>query len=119
MKTHYNRFPSSLKTWKEALIRCFEAFFREIPIQKIFLFGSHALDQANLESDVDLCIVTRDPESQISQAKRLRTVIGQIRDKPALSLVPISLPRLWEKQKAGDPFFLKILEKGICLAEED
>lgn len=32
---------------------------REFPVQAMFLFGSHALDRATPESDIDLIVVSR------------------------------------------------------------
>ena len=81
--------------------------------------ASHARGESTPESDVDLCIVTNGSEAQQSAARTLRRAIGRIRNKPALSLVPISQERLAEKRRIRDPFYETILREGVCLAEKD
>ena len=119
MIIHHESLPDSLPHQGRDLVACLTAFSSVVPVEKIILFGSHARGEASPESDVDLCIVARGIRSQHESACRLRRAVGRLRDKPPLSLIPISPERLAEKQRIGDPFFSTLLAEGICIADED
>lgn len=112
-------FPETLGDASEALAECIQAFADALPIERVILFGSCARGSTRPDSDVDLCVVVRGLRSQQQGARELRKAIGRIRNKPALSLIPISPERLQEKRRIHDPFFNTILHEGVCLAEED
>lgn len=92
---------------------------RAVPLRTVYLFGSHARGEARADSDVDLCIVADGADHQIEATQRLRQAVWDIREKPALTLVPIAPSRLEEKQAIHDPFFETILREGVALAAED
>ncbi|MEK6796193.1 MAG: nucleotidyltransferase domain-containing protein [Spirochaetota bacterium] len=98
------------------LTRCLEAFSSVMPIEAIYLFGSHARGEAGPDSDIDLCIVSTGAVHQLTAAVLLRRATREIRPKPAFSLLPIDPVRLKEKQSMGDFFFQTILREGIILA---
>ena len=83
------------------------------------MFGSYARGQNVKDSDVDLCLIVRGIQSQQEASRTFRRAIGRIRNKPALSLVPITPERLAEKQRIHDPFFETVMREGVCLAEKD
>jgi predicted nucleotidyltransferase len=87
-----------------------------MPIQTVYLFGSHARGEAGPDSDVDLCIVSEGAERQFEAAARLRHVMWGICPRPAFTLIPISPRRLDEKRRAHDHFFSTVLREGIELA---
>lgn len=114
------RIPASLSGCRDGLKACLNAFSQtSAAIERVILFGSHAQNRARDGSDVDLCIVMSGITSQFEAACRLRAAIGRLRNKPALSLIPISPERLAEKERNHDPFFETILKEGICIAEKD
>lgn len=119
MKVRSERMPVALNTHADGLQACIQAFDEVLPVERVLLFGSYARGENTPDSDVDLCIVTNGIETQQSAARTLRRAIGRIRNKPALSLVPISRGRLDEKRRIRDPFFETILREGVCLAEKD
>ena len=119
VKLRQERMPEALKAHAEGLLACIEAFDRTLPIERVLLFGSYARGESNPDSDVDLCVIMNGNETQQSAARSLRRAIGRIREKPALSLVPISSERLSEKRRIRDPFFETVLREGVCLAEKD
>jgi predicted nucleotidyltransferase len=90
-----------------------------LPIERVLLFGSYARGESRPDSDVDLCVIAKGIETQQSAARTLRRAIGRIRNKPGLSLVPISPERLIEKRRIREPFFETILREGVWLAEKD
>ncbi len=99
--------------------RCLEAMDRALPLQAVWLFGSHARGDARPDSDVDLCLVAEGAEQQVETAQRFRRAIWDIRGKPSMTLVPIAPRRLEEKQASGDFSFCTILSEGVPLATTD
>jgi len=119
MKYHWENLPPSLQAQREVLYQVIEAMNQVCPLQRIILFGSHVRGEASSDSDVDLCIVAEGSEEQVRAAIQFRRKLRDIRDRPALTLLPIS-PRRWqEKQVIGEPFFQTIEREGKTLAEND
>ncbi len=116
MKIMLDKLPASLQSEKDVLGRCIVAFSGVLEIEKIYLFGSHCRGGSQLGSDVDLCIVAQNVESQFKVAQALRKSTRGINRKPAFTLVPISVERLKEKQEKRDPFYRTILEEGVIIA---
>ena len=108
--------PPSLRDQADTLRKCLEAFERVMPLQAVYLFGSHARGEARPDSDVDLCIVSEGAKEQFAAAASLRRATRDIRPKPAFTLIPIAPARLLEKQRRGDHFFQTVLREGVKLA---
>ncbi len=119
MKLRLDNLPPSLESHRDTLARCLEAMNQALPLRRAILFGSHARGEARPDSDVDLCLVADGAERQSEAARRFRHAMGDIWPRPAFTLVPITPPRLAEKQAAGDHFFLTVLNEGVLLAAED
>lgn len=115
MKLMLENLPPSLRDQAETLRQCLEAFDRVMPLQAVYLFGSHARGDARPDSDVDLCLVSEGAERQFEAAARFRRATRGIRPKPAFTLVPIAPSRLREKRQCGDHFFQTVLQEGIPL----
>ena len=118
MKLALHNLTPSLLPQRDALRRCLLAFARNLPVDRVILFGSHARNEGFPESDVDLCIVSSAVRSQFDAARSLRRATRNIRPKPAFTLIPISPQRLQEKRDNKDPFFQTIEREGILLAED-
>jgi uncharacterized protein len=119
VKLLLENLPPSLASQRETLARCLEAMNRVMPLQAVYLFGSHARGEARPDSDVDLCLVAEGVERQLEAARRFREAIWDIWPKPALTLVPIAPQRLEEKKRVGDHFFRTVLTEGVALAAEN
>lgn len=119
MKIMKENIPASLNRHRAALSECLLAFDKVYPVERVVLFGSYSRGQADAQSDVDLCIVARGFDSQWKAACAFRKAIGRLREKPPLSLIPVSPSRLEEKRRQHDPFFETILREGVCIAEKD
>jgi len=111
--------PQSLRDQADTLRRCLEAFDRVMPLQEVYLFGSHARGEAGPDSDVDLCLVSKAAEQQFSAAARFRHAMWEIWPRPPFTLLPIAPKRLNEKKSRGDHFFHTILKEGIKLASKN
>jgi len=111
--------PPSLHDHTDAIRRCLEAFDRVVPLQTVYLFGSHARVDARPDSDVDLCVVSEGAKRQLEAAERLRHAMWDIWPRPAFTLVPIAPSRLREKRARGDHFFRTVLEEGVPLGADD
>ena len=108
--------PPSLHGERETLRQCLEAFDRVMPLQAVYLFGSHARGDAGPDSDVDLCIISEGAGHQHQAAARFRHVMWDIWPRPAFTLIPISPRRLAEKRACGDHFFRSVLQEGVQVA---
>ena len=108
--------PPTLGAHADAIRRCLEAFDRVMPVEAVYLFGSHARGEARPDSDVDLCVVSEGAERQLDAAAKLRHVMWDIWPRPAFTLIPISPDRLRQKRARRDHFFRTVLEEGIQVA---
>ena len=115
MKILLDNLPLSLQDQAETLRQCLLAFDQVMPLQAVYLFGSHARGEARPDSDVDLCLVSESAERPLAAAVEFRRAIRGIRPKPAFTLVPIMPARLREKRQKGDHFFHTVLQESIPL----
>src|SRR4051794_4826958 len=74
--------PPSLTPHRETLRRCLEAMHRALPIEQVFLFGSHARGEARADSDVDLCLVAPGATRQIEAGNRFYSALWGIWPRP-------------------------------------
>lgn len=116
MRLMLEKLPPSLRGHADAIGKCIEAFERVMPVQAVYLFGSHARGEAREDSDVDLCIVSVGASRQLAAAARLRHAMWDVWPRPAFTLVPISPQRLNEKRARRDHFFHTVLTEGIQVA---
>ena len=89
---------------------------RVLPLQEVYLFGSHARGEARPDSDVDLCIVAEGAERQSETIAQFGEAIWDVWPRPSFTMVPITPRRLSEKRAMGDHFFKTILAEGVLLA---
>jgi len=111
-------WPASLEPHRESLRLCLEAMDRALPLEAVYLFGSHARGQARPDSDVDLCLVTTGAEKQLEASRQFREAIWPIWPCPDFTLLPITPKRLEEKRACGDHFFHTVLSEGRLLAQK-
>ncbi len=119
MKLLFENLPPSLAPQRETLALCLEAMNRVMPLNAVYLFGSHARGDARPDSDVDLCIVADGAERQLEAAQTFRRGMRPIPAKPSFTLIPITPDRLGEKKSVGDHFFRTVLKEGVLLAAQD
>lgn len=119
MKLLLQNLPATLQDQSAALAQCLTSMRRVMPLQAVYLFGSHARGESRPDSDVDLCIVAEGAEEQLKAAARFREAIWEVWPRPAFTLVPISPRRLAEKQARHDHFFSTVLKEGVLLATEE
>jgi len=115
MKLMLENLPQSLRDQSDTIRQCLEAFDRVMPLQAVYLFGSHARGEARPDSDVDLCLVSEGAKEQFAAAAKFRRATRDIHPKPAFTLIPIAPIRLQEKRQTGDHFFQTIFQEGVKL----
>lgn len=119
MKLRLENLPPGLQSQRQTLAVCLEAMNRVMPLQAVYLFGSHARGEGRADSDVDLCIVADGAERQLEAARKFREAIWGVWPCPAFTLLPISPHRLAEKRACHDHFFATVLKEGVLLASEN
>jgi len=119
MKLMLENLPPSLHDQKDAIRQCLEAFDRVMPLQTVYLFGSHARGEARPDSDVDLCLVSTGAVRQLDAAQLLRHEIWEVWPRPAFTLIPISPGRLSEKKARQDHFFSTVIGEGIQIVTKN
>lgn len=119
MKLLLDNLPPSLSAQRDTIARCLEKMNEAMPLERVYLFGSHARGEARPDSDVDLCLVARDAEYQLKAAAKCRSKLWDVWPRPPFTLVPITPTRLREKQTVGDHFFATVLKEGVLLATQN
>ena len=119
VKLRLDNLPASLHGQRQTLAQCFEAMNRAMPLQAVYLFGSHARGEAGPDSDVDLCLVAEGAERQLEAARKFREAMQDVWPCPALTLLPITPQRLAEKRAHNDHFFATVMQEGVMLASEN
>jgi predicted nucleotidyltransferase len=120
MKTiSYNRIPERLSSRWRGLEECIRQIVLSLPVEQLVLFGSYGRGEGTDESDVDLCVVSPEADSQLKAARKIRKALWQVPACPPLTLIPITPERLREKLARHDPFFEDVVSTGIALLDED
>ncbi len=89
---------------------------REFRPLRIILFGSHARDGADRDSDVDLMVILPYTGKSWEMATRIR---NRLQPSFPLDLVVRSPDQVRERVGMGDPFLREIVRDGKVLYEAD
>jgi len=83
-------------------------------VRGVILFGSAARGEARPDSDVDLLVTIRNEEGMGRAEDAMRQAEEQAAERLGLRLSPyiITVPRLRERHRAGDPLMLSIEREG-------
>ena len=119
MKLKLENLPAGLHGQRETLARCLEAMNAALPLQAVYVFGSHARGEAQSDSDLDLCVVADGAEHQLEAARQWRRAMRRVWPGPSFTLVPLTPGRLAEKRARKDHFFATVLDEGLLLASQD
>jgi predicted nucleotidyltransferase len=84
----------------------------------IFLFGSHASGNANVESDIDICVTTRlGDRRKIDLIRAIRREISNIFNIP-IDILIYDTDEFQKRAKHRNTLEYKILNQGILLNEQ-
>ncbi len=96
-------------------------FLRPIDPEKVILFGSFAYGIPNIDSDIDLYIVTKENiipqnfEENFQVKKRVYRALDKFRKKYAADIIVHTLPVHHKFLALGSSFSKEIMQKGIIL----
>ena len=95
------------------LSKCVAALVDELPVEEIWVFGSHARAEANEDSDLDLLVVLSDGHGLARPNLAAFRAAAKIRHRPALDVIAIARPQ-WIFEQAH-PFGLhgEIVRDGV------
>jgi HEPN domain-containing protein/predicted nucleotidyltransferase len=102
-----------LTTLDEIVRRLVEGYDPE----RVILFGSHATDRADPESDLDLLIVKHDDRRPLERRLEVEHLLAD-RGLP-IDLVVYTPREMWQLFWAGSPFIEEVLESGRVLHMRD
>jgi uncharacterized protein len=96
-------------------------FLRPIDPEKVILFGSYAYGIPNVDSDIDLYIVTKENiipetfEENLLIKKRVYQALDKFRKKYASDIIVHTMPVHQKFIELGSSFSKEIMQKGIIL----
>ena len=91
---------------------------KDFNAKEIILFGSYTDGTANEDSDVDLCVITREREKRkIEIIKELRRAIATVLSYP-VDLLVYDEEEFYERANATSSFEYKIKTKGVEVYEQ-
>ena len=98
---------------------------KKIGPYKIILFGSYANDEATVDSDIDLIVVTNDdyfPKNYKEKSDiylRVSNMLSEVSGKISIDLIVYTKPMYKKFNELGSLFSKEIMQKGVVLYEVD
>ncbi len=91
---------------------------KDFGAKEIILFGSYADGTANEDSDIDLCVITRERKKRkIEIIKELRRAIAPVLSYP-VDLLVYDEKEFYERANATSSFEYKIKTEGVKVYEQ-
>jgi predicted nucleotidyltransferase len=87
--------------------------------EEIILFGSFAWGQPEEDSDFDLFIVKDDPRRQRERGTDVRWIVWEMEPCLPVDVLVYTPAERDRRREMGDPFVIKILEKGRRLYKRE
>lgn len=97
------------------------SYLRPINPEKVILFGSYAHGTPNIDSDIDLYIVTKENfvpanfKENLQIKKRVYMALSKFRKKYASDILVHTIPVHQKFVELGSSFSKEIMQKGIVL----
>ncbi len=85
------------------------------PPEKIILFGSHARDVPEEDSDIDLLIIKETSDRFLDRWAMVRRILSDPNRTVGLDVIVLTPQEMAQRLKVGDQFIAEILEKGKVL----
>jgi len=82
--------------------------------ERVLLFGSYAYGTPGRDSDVDVLVIMKYPETDVQQSVAIRL---QLSPSVPMDILVRSPEKIRERLALGDPFIRNILENGEVLYE--
>lgn len=97
------------------LVKLTNAIKDHFPTQKVYLFGSYADKSQSDESDIDICIITKDKtKRKLDIIRDIRKLLYSLTDKP-LDILVYSEEEFNERADLQCTMEHKIKEDGVVL----
>jgi predicted nucleotidyltransferase len=91
------------------------AIVETVPVEQIFLFGSHAYGTPHAESDLDIYVVMRD-ESPLREVEASRMIGEALYDKKSIPTdILVSRKARFDNRTTAPTLEQEIAEKGMLL----
>lgn len=106
---------ASKRSVQQAIVKMARRIVRKFHPEKIILFGSHARGDAGPNSDVDLLVVMKSPESKPDIALKIRAALADFR-VPKDIIVTRSEDFAWRKDVVGTIEYPAVREGRVLYA---
>lgn len=106
-----------MRYWNKQIQMITKKIVKEYQPEKIILFGSCALGNANSNSDIDLLIIKKSRKERIQRERELRKLLFGNRFPPIDLLIYTPTEVSW-RLSIKDFFIQDILSKGTILYEK-
>ena len=95
------------------------SIIKEINPEKIFLFGSHAAESADEQSDIDLLIVAPSYERPLERRLKLRRMLSEFDRNIGLDLLVYTPDEFKMLSKETSSFMSSIISRGIKIYDHE
>jgi uncharacterized protein len=86
------------------------------PSATVILYGSHARNQSNKQSDIDVLILVDQDKISYSDEQRIKYPLYDLEFETGKIISPVVLSRNdWESRHTVTPFYRNIKKEGILL----
>ncbi|MCL2752433.1 MAG: nucleotidyltransferase domain-containing protein [Firmicutes bacterium] len=102
----------------QEILNITEAIKAAIPVEKIYLFGSHAYGTPNHDSDYDFFVVIpNDGPRPLDAAQSARVALIPLKRKTAVDIL-VDYQRRFDDRRQYNTLERKIFENGVILYEQ-
>ncbi|MTI96710.1 MAG: nucleotidyltransferase domain-containing protein [Firmicutes bacterium] len=92
-----------------------EIIINTVPVEQIFLFGSHANGMSHAESDLDIYVVISE-DADIREIDAIKLIYRAIRDKKAMPVdVVVSKKNKFDQRKLAPTIEREVVQEGMVL----
>ena len=95
------------------------SIIKEINPEKIFLFGSHAAESADEQSDIDLLIVAPSYERPLERRLKLRRMLSEFDRNIGLDLLVYTPDEFKMLSKETSSFMSSVISRGIKIYDHE
>ena len=107
------RFCDILSSMTDFMREIAQRLKEQYSAKEIILFGSFARGEQNIDSDIDLLIISDTKERFFERQASVRRLLRDLKKGVPISPIVLTPDELEDRKKIGDHFVMEILKTGI------